>query len=103
MSDLTGKKQDAAKLRYDLIPPTSLAALAHVYTIGAAKYGEDNYLGGLAWRRVLAAMMRHVEAFRAGESYDVEGGQHHLASAAWACFTLMLYEAECIGEDDRRQ
>lgn len=100
--ELTGRKDDADKLRYDLVPPFPLSELARVYTIGAAKYGDDNYLGGMAWQRVLAAMMRHLEAFRAGESIDQKGGQLHLASVAWCCFTLMLYEKEGLGVDDRR-
>ena len=96
-----GFKFDGGKLRYDLVPPSSLAELAKVYTDGAAKYGDENYLQGMSWRRVTASLLRHVEAYRAGESNDMESRSPHLAHAAWACFTLMLYEQAGIGEDDR--
>jgi len=89
------------KLRYDLIPPSPLRELAQVYTDGAKKYGDENYLRGMSWRRVTASLMRHVEAYRAGETTDLESGSPHLAHAAWACFTLILYEQAGIGEDDR--
>ena len=96
-------KRDAGKLRYDLIPAWPLAGLAGVYTIGANKYGDDNYLkgGGLNWNRVVGAMLRHIAAWRMGESHDVEDGQHHLSSVAWCAFTLMMYEEYGLGKDDR--
>lgn len=82
------------KLRYDLIPPYALEQLVRVYTHGAAKYSDVNYLkgGGMSYRRILAALMRHVEAFRAGETDDPDSGLPHMAHAAWQCFTLMTYE-----------
>lgn len=96
-----GFKFDADKLRYDLIPPFPLSQLAQVYTDGAAKYGDENYLKGMPFRRVLAALIRHVEAYRAGETLDPESGSPHMAHAAWQCFTLMAYENLGVGEDDR--
>jgi hypothetical protein len=97
----SGFKFDADKLRYDLIPPYPLEELARIYTDGAKKYGDTNYLKGMAWSRVTAALMRHVEAFRAGEDTDPESGHPHLAHTAWQCFTLMLYGVFDLGEDDR--
>ena len=94
------KKDDAGKLRYDLIPPDALREVALVYTIGADKYGDNNYLGGLNYSRVIGAMMRHLEAFRCRESYDPDG-QHHLASVAWFALTLIAYEQRGLGTDDR--
>lgn len=101
MSDSSGRKDDAGKLRYDLIPPYALEALTYVYTIGAKKYDDHNWLKGMKWSRVTAALMRHLEAWRAGEINDKEDGQHHLASVAWCAFALMVYEKEQLGEDDR--
>lgn len=96
-----GFKFDADKLRYDLIPSYALHELAQVYTDGAKKYGDSNYLQGMSWRRVLAALMRHVEAFRAGEDIDLESGSPHMAHAAWQCFALLVYANEGLGDDDR--
>jgi hypothetical protein len=89
-----GKKNDAGKLRYDLIPPGPLAELAKVYTLGAAKYGDENWKLGIEKHRLVAAMMRHVEAYRAGITVDPDDGQHPLASVAWYCFALMWFEAQ---------
>lgn len=86
------KKNDAGKLRYDLIPPEPLRELARVYTIGAAKYADDNWKKGLARERVIAALMRHMEKYRAGEQIDAEDGQYHLSSVAWCAFTLLWYD-----------
>jgi hypothetical protein len=91
-----GRKDDAGKRRYDLVPPVALAAVADVLTFGAEKYDPEN------WRRVpdaprryLAAIMRHVEAYRAGERLDPESGLHHLAHAVTcALFVITLEDAE---------
>ena len=45
---MTGTKNDGGKLRYDLIPPRALEALAYVYTIGAAKYSDRNWEKGIS-------------------------------------------------------
>lgn len=74
-------KFDGSKTRYDLVPPSSVRALADVLTYGARKYKPDN------WRKVdepakyIAAAMRHFEAYRQGEEFDVESGLPHLAHA----------------------
>jgi hypothetical protein len=36
-------KNDNDKLRYDLIPPQALKALAEVLTFGANKYADNNW------------------------------------------------------------
>jgi len=46
-------------------------------------------------------MMRHIEAFRRGESVDPDDGQHPLASVAWCAFTLMEFERTHPELDDR--
>jgi len=96
-----GKKNDEGKLRYDLIPPAPLEALAAVYTLGAKKYGAHNWRKGLAWSRVYAALMRHLQAWWQGETHAADDGQHHLASVLWCAMTLMEYERMVAGEDDR--
>lgn len=97
----TPQKFDGEKNRYDLIPATPLDELARVYTIGAAKYGDRNWEGGLKWGRIFAAMMRHAWAYWRGERTDPVDGQHHLASVAWCAFALMEYETTHPELDDR--
>lgn len=86
------KKFDTDKLRYDLVPPSAIKALAEVLSFGAAKYGDNN------WRdmpkdqlhRTVGAMMRHFEAYRAGELIDPESGLPHLAH----CMTNLAFLIE---------
>jgi len=96
-----GYKRDEGKLRYELIPPEPLAALVYVYTMGAGKYTDHNWRKGMAWSRVIGAMMRHIETFRNGTSIDPKDGQHVLGSVVWCAFALMEYERTHPELDDR--
>lgn len=96
-------KFDDGKLRFDLLEPGFLAEMALVATIGAKKYGDNNWRekGGLDWGQVIAALHRHINRFEQGESYDQIDGQHHLGSVAWCAMALWFYEKEGSGKDDR--
>lgn len=84
-----GRKDDAGKLRYDLLPVAPLRAVVGVLTHGAARYGADNWRAVPdAPRRYYAAAMRHLEAWRAGDELDPDSGLPHLAHAA--CSVLFL-------------
>ncbi|AWD90274.1 hypothetical protein [Dickeya phage Amaethon] len=74
-------KFDGDKLRYDLIPPSALFSLADVLTFGARKYKPHNWLNCKDPERYLAALYRHLEAWRAGEELDSDSGKSHLAHA----------------------
>lgn len=78
----TGRKHDQDKPRYDLVPVHAEAEFVDVLTFGANKYGPENWrqLEG-ARERYVAAAMRHLAAYRMGETHDVESGKHHLAHA----------------------
>lgn len=93
INETVGRKDDNEKLRYDLVPPHALAQITSVLTFGAKKYADDN------WRKVpdperryVAAAMRHIEAYRAGETLDKETGVSHLAHAA--CCLMFLLEVK---------
>lgn len=96
-----GRKDDADKLRFDLIPVRPYEALAWVFTIGAKKYADRNWEKGLRWGRVFAAMMRHAWAWWGGEKFDPKDGQHHLAAVAWGALVLMEFETTHPELDDR--
>ena len=88
-----GKKYDGGKLRYDLLPPEALKAVVEVLTFGAQKYGDHNWkLVENASSRYYAALMRHVEAWRTGETLDSETGISHLAHATCCLFFLLGLE-----------
>lgn len=88
-----GKKLDAGKARWDLLPWKATGAIVDVLTFGAKKYSPNN------WRKVpeardryLAAAMRHLVAWADGEKRDPESGLHHLAHAG--CCILFLLELD---------
>lgn len=82
LDEKLGSKYDQGKPRYDLVPAHAEAEFVDVLTFGANKYGPEN------WRKVeqakeryTAAAMRHLAAYRMGETHDIESGKHHLAHA----------------------
>lgn len=97
----TARRDDKGKLRWDLLPMDAIRELVRVYTFGSVKYEDNNWRKGMKWTRVFASLMRHIDAFWAGEMYDEESGLHHLAHAAWNCITLMWYSWFRPGLDDR--
>jgi len=102
MGKETAARFSKGKLRYDLLPPWALQEIVKVYTYGTIKYSDDNWWKGLRWKKdVFGCILRHIWAWFKGEKFDVESGCHHLAHAAWNCMTLMEYERNKIGIDDR--
>lgn len=87
-SKLGGKKYDQGKIRYDLIPPVAYEGIAKVFTMGAKKYGDRNWEGGVDYLRLYAATMRHLQAWRQGIDIDEESGLSHLYHAM--CNLMML-------------
>ena len=88
-----GLKFDGGKPRYDLLPPAPVDNLVKVLTFGADKYAPDN------WRHVddannryYSALLRHVQAWRQGESLDSESNLPHLAHAM--CNLVFLMELD---------
>ncbi len=84
-------KFDTDKLRYDLVPPLTIEALAKVLTYGAKKYAPNNWRETKDLDRYVAALFRHIEAWRKGEKVDEESGLKHLEHALTnLCFLLEL-------------
>lgn len=96
-----GVRFDVGKPRWDLMPGDALDAIAHVYTVGAAKYADRNWELGMDWGRVFGSLMRHSWKFWRGETYDEETGCHHMAMAAWNAIALLTYSLRGVGKDDR--
>lgn len=90
-TDAPARKFDGEKTRYDLLPVVPVHEVAEVFTFGANKYSDYNYLG-LDRRRIFAALLRHAFAWWRGEDTDEESGKSHLAHAA--CCVLMLRHQE---------
>lgn len=87
-----GMKFDGDKVRYDLVPPSAVKALADVFTYGARKYKPGNWQEVDEPNRYVAALYRHLEAYRMGETHDQESGLHHLAHAMTNCAILLHFD-----------
>lgn len=74
----TGLKFDQDKPRMDLLDAAALEGLAQVLTFGANKYAAHNWRNGLAYSRLIAAMLRHLFAIQRGERVDPESGLPHI-------------------------
>lgn len=101
MSEEEGRKDDADKVRMELLPPEFLTATATVLTFGAKKYNDRNWENGMKWSRVFGALMRHMWDWWRGTKYDAETGYSHLWHAACCLAFLIAYEQRETGEDDR--
>ena len=77
-----GLRFNKGKLRYDLVHPKAHEDMVKVLTIGAEKYFDRNWENGFSWSSVIASLKRHIAAFEAGEDYDPESGELHMAHAA---------------------
>ena len=85
-----GRKLDAGKLQYGLLPVEALKDTVDVLTFGAAKYAPNNwkYVED-AQTRYFDAAQRHLWAYKAGEVNDPESGKPHLAHAI-CCLMFIL-------------
>lgn len=98
-----GRKDDAGKLRYDLIPPDALRKIVEVITHGSRKYGDNNWhmvlteADGVGVNRYFAALQRHAWQWREGERVDPPpygSDVDHMAHVACcALFLLCATEA----------
>lgn len=87
-----GKKDDFGKPMVDLLIPEFIEDLAKVLTMGAQKYGLENWKHNLEKRRILAALYRHLLQYHKGEVYDEESGLNHLCHIAINAMFLYWYD-----------
>ena len=83
-------KFDKEKVRTDLVPAEIVWEVAEVFTFGAKKYADWNYLkgDGQQWWQQWGAALRHIWQWVMGEDNDPESGKSHLAHAI--CCLMML-------------
>lgn len=85
-----------------LIPSSAMEQTAWVHKLGAKKYGAYNWRkSGVCASTYVNAIMRHLNAWKDGETLDPESGFSHLAHIAASCNILM--DADHCGtlDDDR--
>ena len=81
-------KADGGKLRYDLLPPKAIEGIAKIFTYGASKYDDNNWLKSEYPDRYYAACMRHLAEIRKGTIVDPESGLYHFDHAI---VSLIMY------------
>ena len=91
-----GRKSDAGKPRWSLLPRGTLLKVIQVLEAGAVKYDVENWKSVPDARtRYYDAMNRHIEAWWGGQKRDPETNIHHLAHAVCcALFLMWLDEPE---------
>ena len=89
----TGVKYDSDKPQYRLVPPYALEEIAKNLTYGSRKYSAFNWIKvPNAKDRYMDAAIRHIEAYRKGETNDPENGYSHLAAAAVNLMFLIEFD-----------
>lgn len=72
------RSADCDDVRYDLITPIGLRALAKTYAEGAAKFGAHNWENGMPAVDMLNHAIAHIFSFLGGNR-----DEDHLGHAAW--------------------
>jgi hypothetical protein len=90
---MNGRKDDSGKIRYSLIPQSTVEDVVRVLEHGAIKYAPDNWKKVPDYRqRYYDATMRHLQAWWNGESLDRESNLHHLAHAICNAMFLLWFD-----------
>lgn len=100
----SGNKRDKSnKLRYELIPPEVLDALAEIYTQGAKIHGDRDWEEKpYKWSERFASAERHAWGWFRGQDLDPDNTQMHQAKQAlWNWAAIVTYIARGLGTDDR--
>lgn len=99
---MSGVKYDANKPMLALIPAEAIEEEGRVWTFGATKYGSHNWLGGIAYLRIISAMLRHTFAIVRGEDVDPESGCLHAAHVRCCAAMLITFHIQGRKELDDR-
>lgn len=100
----TGSKNDSNYLEkppLDLVTLEFLEETAKALGFGAAKYSRNNFKGGIDHTRLIAAILRHINQYNAGQDLDSESGLSHLAHAA-ASLNMLIWMVKNRPELDDR-
>lgn len=103
MSSQDFKKLDTGKRRYSLLPAHALGIVVDVLEYGSRKYAPGNWAKCPPSEnmRYYDAAIRHLEAWRTGDTLDEESGLSHLAHAA--CCILFLLGLHTADADNRTE
>lgn len=102
MNKEEGLRYNDGKVRMDLLEPWAIEKLAEVFTYGAKKYADHNWLKGMSWSKITASLDRHLSAYKHGVDFDEESGLLHAQHVAWNAMALLSYYKYHPDKDDRR-
>ena len=88
------------KLPMHLVPPDAIESMARVLDYGASKYSERNWELEAPVSVPYASLMRHLQAYWAGENCDPESNLSHLDHIIMNAAMLVRY-AKNEENDDR--
>ena len=97
----SGARFNAGKTDYSLFPLDTLDGACRVLMYGESKYAAWNWAKGSPWSVPYGSLMRHLNAFMAGEDIDSESGQHHLDHVMCNVMFLIYYRDNYPEGDDR--
>jgi hypothetical protein len=97
----TGAQKGRKPEALSLLPYPALASISRVYNYGASKYAAHNWRAGMPWSWSYDALQRHLGLFWEGQDLDDESGLPHLAHAGFHVFSLLTYQEQNLGTDDR--
>lgn len=98
---IKGVKFDQNKPDLSLLPRVAKEGIARAFMDGQRKYGRYNYLNGMEWTRILAAIDRHLSAFNDGEDIAIDSQLNHLYHAGAGIMMLIEYYDKKLGTDNR--
>ena len=92
-------RYNIGKLNYECLPLRALTEVAKVSTMGAEKYGRNNWKKGQPMSFMADALLRHLigdkdhKGALSGETFDKESGCMHLAHIVWNALA-MIYQLQ---------
>lgn len=110
-----GLRHNKGKIRFDLLEPFAIEELAKVFTRGAEKYEDNNWLKGMKWSKMRASLGRHLAAYDKGEDFDFDPtcndcksgtctnhtNLYHISQVAWNALAILSYYKHYPQGDDR--
>ena len=96
-----GKRFDEGKMPIDLVPTSSIYAIAKVMEYGSSKYEEHNWRRGMPWTKPYSCAQRHLLKWFEGEELDEESGLNHLYHVMANIAMLIEYNTTCPDLDNR--
>lgn len=97
----SASKNDSEKPDLSLNPYVAIEAMARAFMVGERKYGRYNYTKGHKASQLVAAALRHLNAWNEGEECDPTDGQSHLGSVM-ACCAMILQQQKLGTLQDNR-